>query len=68
MPCRYGKCGKCGVGEGYGKHDAKAAAYPGGKVRSMCSDGGRLALPDTASLAPLTPPLIMLSVPLSCFR
>ena len=37
---RYGKCNKCGVGEGYGKHATKAAAFPGGKG-GTCSDGGK---------------------------
>ena len=37
---KFGKCSKCGKGEGYGKHAAEKPTYPGGKG-STCTDGGK---------------------------
>eukprot|EP00193_Tetraselmis_chui_P003640 CAMPEP_0177753000 /NCGR_PEP_ID=MMETSP0491_2-20121128/1217_1 /TAXON_ID=63592 /ORGANISM="Tetraselmis chuii, Strain PLY429" /LENGTH=126 /DNA_ID=CAMNT_0019268237 /DNA_START=204 /DNA_END=584 /DNA_ORIENTATION=+ len=37
---KFGKCSKCGQGEGYGKHASKSSQFPGGKG-GACKDGSK---------------------------
>jgi rRNA maturation protein Nop10 len=37
---KFGKCSKCGKGEGYGKGERPAASFPGNS-KGMCDDGAK---------------------------